>query len=132
MVFMASARLLSRASAFRDFVARQTAQGAYANPANHVDPVEDIAWHTVLELVLAPHPDLPDGQKRRSNSDYGMKDGSATLRTRRALAFLCGSNTRTGATPRTTGKRSRLVLVNEHDIMPLLEILTWQLTRATS
>src|SRR5690606_22936496 len=39
---------------------------------SEVDFSYDTHWHTVLMLVLAPHPDLPTAKKRVLELDYGM------------------------------------------------------------
>lgn len=71
---------------FRDFVfARMLKiQGHSPSP---IDPKQDTAWWRLLNLVLAPHPDLSAAQKRAIALDYGMKKGRLVLETRQALAF---------------------------------------------
>lgn len=54
--------------------------------ASQVDPATDAAWHTMIELKIAPHPRLDEVQKKGIELDYAMSDGTATLVLREALA----------------------------------------------
>lgn len=50
-------------------------------------PSADEAWHTEVVLEIGPHPDLSDNQRRAIEMDYGMEDGRAEIRVRRAQLF---------------------------------------------
>ncbi|KCV30477.1 WYL domain protein, partial [Bordetella bronchiseptica 00-P-2730] len=59
---------------FSDFVLARILRIDGIEPSQ-VDFSQDTHWHTVLTLVLAPHPDLPPAKKRVLELDYGMEDG---------------------------------------------------------
>ena len=72
--------------AFKDFVlsrileTRGVRQGA-------VDPAADLDWQHEVVLEIGPHPALSASQKDVIGLDYGMVDGKAEVRVRRALLF---------------------------------------------
>lgn len=45
----------------------------------------DDAWQHLVEVVITPHPDLPEGQRKILAEDYGMTDGTRSESVRRAL-----------------------------------------------
>jgi hypothetical protein len=71
---------------FRDFVFARMLKVQGHSPSN-IDPKQDAAWWRILNLILAPHPELSTAQKRAIALDYGMKRGRLVLKTRQALAF---------------------------------------------
>lgn len=103
---------------FRDFVFARILEVRTSEPTE-ADPLEDIAWHRHIDLILGPHPDLSEAQKRALALDYGMKKGRVILKTRQALAFyvmrqLGLNSTENG--PRT----QQIVLLNQRAVEPLL------------
>ncbi len=50
-------------------------------------PQADTTWYRMVDVVLAPHPELSAAQRKAIALDYGMKDERLVLKTRRALAF---------------------------------------------
>jgi hypothetical protein len=88
--------------------------------ASDIEPAADRAWHTSVQLVLAPHPELTHGQKRVIELDYGMEDGRLIVHTRRALLFYLLQHLGLDPKPRTTPQAKQVVLVNEGEIIPLL------------
>jgi hypothetical protein len=104
---------------FRDFVFARIL-GVIRQMSSTADPTTDIAWHTTLQLILAPHPKLTEGQKRVIELDYGMKDGRVVLNTRRALLFYLLQHLGLAPDPRSTPQAKQIVLLNERDVIPLL------------
>ncbi len=51
------------------------------------DGHDDEAWRRELDLVLIPNPQLPEGNRKVIELDYGMTDGEVTLRCKQALLF---------------------------------------------
>lgn len=51
------------------------------------DPRQDVDWHEYVELEIGPHPELSETQQQVIALDYGMQDGSVTLRVRRAFLY---------------------------------------------
>ena len=104
---------------FRDFVFARVLTVA-GEAASDVEPAADRAWHTSVQLVLAPHPELTHGQKRVIELDYGMTDGRLVVHTRRALLFYLLQHLGLDPKPRATPQAKQVVLVNEGEIIPLL------------
>jgi hypothetical protein len=51
------------------------------------DGSDDAAWHRMVPLVLAPHPQLSPAQQQAIAQDYGMVDGCTTLQCRQSMLF---------------------------------------------
>lgn len=75
-----------RRAAFRDFVIGRILSVHGAVPAGR-DGSQDIAWNTLVKLVLAPHPKLPAPHRRAVALDYGMVNGKLELECRQAFLF---------------------------------------------
>jgi len=73
-------------SDFRDFVLGRIIEVLSVEAAGGF-AAEDLAWQTLLTLVLAPHPDLSTGKRRAIELDYGMTEGEVNLTCRQALLF---------------------------------------------
>lgn len=72
--------------AFKDFVLgrlSRTAIGADAQSSG----ADDIEWTTIVTLVIAAHPNLPEPQRKAVELDYGMRKGRAEIETRQALVY---------------------------------------------
>ena len=104
---------------FRDFVLGRILEVKSVEPAGNSGS-EDLEWHTVLTLVLAPHPGLSDGKRRAIEFDYAMKDGEAKLECRQALLFYTlkrlGLNSSMTASP----EAQQIVLKNQAELSHLL------------
>jgi hypothetical protein len=72
--------------AFRDFViGRILSVDGHSAAARSGS--EDVAWHRMVRLVLAPHPKLAAAHRRAIALDYGMVDGTLEIECRQALLF---------------------------------------------
>jgi hypothetical protein len=71
---------------FRDFVLGRILKIEGTTAAER-DGSCDRAWHTYLELELAPHPKLPLAHRKVLALDYGMRDGQLTVPCRQAFVF---------------------------------------------
>ncbi|EJW11572.1 hypothetical protein A33M_3015 [Rhodovulum sp. PH10] len=71
---------------FRDFVLGRLGDPAPAGPAD-ARPEDDVEWHTIVPLVIAPHPGLTRAQAKAIAIDYGITGKTATIPVRRALLF---------------------------------------------
>jgi len=72
--------------AFKDFVLgrlSRTSLGAAATSTG----ADDVEWATLVTLVIAPHPNLSDAQRKAVEMDYGMRRGRAEIQTRKALLY---------------------------------------------
>ena len=94
--------------------------------ASQVDSSQDSHWHTVLMLVLAPHPDLPAAKKRVLELDYGMEDGQVKLPCRQAFLYYTlrrlGLHTKEAPDPLA----QQITLKNRDEIQPYIDALTAQ------
>jgi WYL domain len=101
---------------FRDFVLGRLSKpklGAEAAAA----PSDDVAWHSFVALVIAPHPELTSAQARAIAIDYGIRGRSTALKVRRALLFYAlkrlGLDVAPGSRP---PHEQHIVLVNRAEV----------------
>jgi len=69
---------------FRDFVLSRI-QAADHPTEVATAPKKDVAWDTWETLTLMPNPDLSAGQQAAVAEDFGLKDGTLTLKVRTAM-----------------------------------------------
>jgi len=73
--------------AFRDFVIARMLEVNGSEPAATASAKEDQEWHTIVPLVLVPHPKLSESHRRAIELDFGMKDGQVEFQCRQAFLF---------------------------------------------
>lgn len=105
---------------FRDFVFARILNVA-SDEVSTVDPLADAAWINMLDVVLAPHPDLQEGQRRAIELDYGMQDGCVSFQTRQALLFYVLRRLGLDRPAQGTPQSQQIVLVNRDALQPFLE-----------
>jgi hypothetical protein len=71
---------------FRDFLLSRILE-VEMGAADEERSKDDEAWHRIVKLVLAPHPDLDEAHRAVIELDYGMVDGECSLDCRQALLF---------------------------------------------
>ena len=110
---------------FSDFVLARILRIEGFEPSK-VDASQDTHWHTVLMLVLAPHPDLPAAKKRVLELDYGMEDGQVKLPCRQAFLYytLRRLGLHTKETPDPLAQQ--ITLKNRDEIQPYIDALAAQ------
>lgn len=106
--------------AFRDFVFARILN-VVSNGESTVDPIGDDAWTNLLELVLAPHPELQPGQRRAIELDYGMVNGRVSVQTRQALLFYVLRRLGLDRLAQGTPQAQQIVLVNRDALQPFME-----------
>lgn len=108
---------------FSDFVLARILDLKGAGPSS-VDPGTDTFWHTILTLVLVPHPDLSAAKKRVIELDYSMKDGQVALECRQAFLYYTmrrlGLHTETPSDPAA----QQISLGNRTELQPYIDALT--------
>lgn len=108
---------------FSDFVLARILGLKVAGPSS-VDPGTDALWHTILTLVLVPHPDLSAAKKRVIELDYCMEDGQVALECRQAFLFYTmrrlGLHTETPSDPAA----QQISLGNRTELQPYIDALT--------
>jgi len=73
-------------SMFQDFVLSRIRKVRNCR-SRSAEPDADSDWSTKIALRIAPYPELSNGQKAVVAPVYGMEDGSATFRARKALLY---------------------------------------------
>ena len=105
---------------FRDFVFARILNIA-SDEASDVDPLNDAAWTNMLDVVLAPHPELLEGQRRAIDLDYGMQAGHVSFRTRQALLFYLLRRLGLDRLAQGTPQSQQIVLVNRDALLPFMD-----------
>lgn len=81
----------SHSKTFRDFVLGRInaveVTPEKENGEQDWEQTHDVAWNEMIELHLAPHPDLSDAQRQSIAADYMMIAGGVTVPVRRACLF---------------------------------------------
>ncbi|MCF6328902.1 MAG: WYL domain-containing protein [Henriciella sp.] len=71
---------------FKDFLlSRMLETGAHRQAS--CDATSDADWNAYVTLEIGPHPELSQTQKGVIALDYGMHDGKAEIKTRKALLY---------------------------------------------
>ena len=105
---------------FRDFVVARILNVA-SDEESTADPLNDAAWINIVDVVLAPHPELEEGQRRAIDLDYGMQDGRISFQTRQALLFYVLRQLRLDRPAQGTPQSQQIVLVNRDALQPFLD-----------
>lgn len=71
---------------FRDFLLSRILE-IEGSEADQDRSRDDVEWHNMVRLVLAPHPKLEGTHRAVIELDYGMHDGECALECRQALLF---------------------------------------------
>ena len=95
---------------FRDFIVGRCFATAKTAPAG-ARSEEDWRWHTVFDVVLEPNLELPEGQRRAIERDYGMSNGTVTVPVRYALLYYFNKRLRLDVGPDLDGPQERPVVV---------------------
>lgn len=106
--------------AFRDFVVARILNVA-SDEESTADPLHDAAWINMVDVVLAPHPELEEGQRRAIELDYGMQDGRVSFQTRQALLFYVLRRLGLDRPAQGTPQSQQIVLVNRNALQPFLD-----------
>ena len=98
---------------FRDFVLSRIAATGALSPTL-VDPLLDLEWHTEVDLVLGPNPELSEGTRRSLVKEYNMTRGRLRLHTRVALAYYARQHLDLDL--ELPPERKQLVLINREEV----------------
>ena len=103
---------------FKDFLlsrmleVRGTAEAA-------TSAAEDDDWHSEVTLEVGPHPDLSETQAKVIALDYGMQDGKAKIKVRRALLYYTLKRLGLDTDPSArTPQDQQIVLLNRETSFP--------------
>ena len=70
---------------FRDFVLTRFVGEVAEEGPSEINPADDKAWHTLVDVEIVPHPYLTEEQQAVVARDYGMTDGKRVLEVRASL-----------------------------------------------
>ena len=104
---------------FRDFVIARILSLGREQQAPTLPP-SDLEWESMVTLVLAPNPGLPDAHQLVIELDYGMVNGELRFECKRALLLYVVRNLGLDGAAETTPKVQQIVLRNYSEIKPLL------------
>jgi predicted DNA-binding transcriptional regulator YafY len=71
---------------FKDFVLGRLSGATDAGAAG-AGQADDVAWNTMVELEIRPHPGLSQSQRAAVEADYAMSEGRTTLTCREAVVY---------------------------------------------
>jgi predicted DNA-binding transcriptional regulator YafY len=105
---------------FKDFLFARTHEIGGTRP-DDVDPARDRAWVETVPVVIAPHPDLSQAQRKTIALDYGMVDSVRVIQVKRAFLLYFLQHLRLDETG--SGRRpaeQQIVLANRTEILETL------------
>jgi hypothetical protein len=101
---------------FKDFVFARIHEVGDTRP-DDVDPARDRAWVETVPVVIAPHPDLSQAQRKTIALDYGMVDSVRVIQVRRAFLLYFLKHLRLDdAAPGRRPAEQQIVLANITEI----------------
>jgi predicted DNA-binding transcriptional regulator YafY len=106
---------------FKDFVFARVHEIGASRP-DEMDPARDRAWFESVPVVIAPHPDLSEAQRKTIALDYGMVDSVRVIQVRRAflLYFLKQLRLDNDVLGRRPAEQ-QIVLANRTEIRDVME-----------
>ncbi len=75
-----------RTDSYRDFHLGRFERYEIATALEGVSGDEDADWHTMITIELEPNPALNEGEQRLVMADFGLGEGTLSVRCRRAMA----------------------------------------------
>ncbi|RCW69214.1 helix-turn-helix transcriptional regulator [Pseudorhodoferax soli] len=106
-------------NAFRDFVLARMLRVDGFQPAA-ADAIEDQEWHTIVPLVLIPHPKLSESHKRAIECDFGMVDGQVEFQCRQAFLFYALRHLRLDLEESAKPAAQQIALKNREEVEAFL------------
>ncbi|WP_369978763.1 WYL domain-containing protein [Xanthomonas bundabergensis] len=104
---------------YRDFVFARVLSAALAG-STQVSIDNDIEWKRMIDITIAPNPDLSEGAKRVIELDYGMIDGKLTIACRQAMGYYLLTRLGLRDDDFRTGKVQQVILVNRFELAKYL------------
>ncbi|MFC2950821.1 WYL domain-containing protein [Marinicaulis aureus] len=100
---------------FKDFIISRCLRIGKVGDSHPINR-EDADWNCFFDVILAPNPALGVAQQRTIEIDYGMKDGSCTVRVRRALLYYFDKRMRLDVSAKhDRPKETPLIVKNRKD-----------------
>ncbi|MET3650691.1 helix-turn-helix transcriptional regulator [Dyella japonica] len=102
--------------AYRDFVFARILSLSLGDPSE--DPVPaDEAWDQELDVIIGPHPDLSEGQRRVIALDYGMTGDQLKIPTRQALVYYLLKRLGVASSVPRPAAEQQIVLLNREALV---------------
>jgi hypothetical protein len=101
---------------FRDY---NLSRITYANLGDRieVDTALDYEWHQIIDLALAPNPNLPPERRAAVASEYNMIEGQLRCPVRLSLSFYLMTEHNLDVEPGVlSADKQQLVLLNKDDV----------------
>lgn len=92
-----------------------------SSEGTEIDPAQDVIWHRVVGLVLAPHPALSSGKRKVIELDYGMTNGEVHLHCRQALLYYTLKRLGLLTSEASNPNIQQIVLANRDLVQPLID-----------
>lgn len=105
-------------SGFRDLVLGRILQVGESRPS-YVQVEQDAEWHQMVDIVLAPNPELTADQREGVEVDYGMPGGRVVLKCRRAKLFYTLRTLNFDYDGKARNGECQLVIENLEQLKPL-------------
>ncbi len=107
---------------FKDFLLPRI-QGVRGSKESEIQSKSDEAWHSKITLRVGPHPDLSENQKKVVELDYGMKEASLGITTRKAFLYYVLKRLGLDLPEGTrSAKDQHIVLLNRNEIDDALAV----------
>ena len=101
---------------FKDFLLPRCLE-ARGDAAPAAAPEDDIFWHEILEVTLAPNPVLSHNQQAVVAQDYDMTDGRVSVPVRKALLYYFQKRLRLDAVGALDGpQETPVVIANREEL----------------
>jgi hypothetical protein len=104
---------------FRDFVIARMLE-VHGFDIAAVRSAADKEWHTIVPLVLIPHPKLSDSHKRAIELDFGMEDGQVEFQCRQAFLFYALRHLRLDLDGSVKPEAQQIALKNRAAVMTFM------------
>jgi len=102
---------------FKNFLLSRTLQ-THGVEASGVTDEADADWQEHVTLEIAPHPELSENQKKVIALDYGMRDGRAKIKVRRALLYYALKRLGLDTDPGARKPQDQQIVLLNPDITP--------------
>lgn len=106
--------------AFRDFVFARVLEVKPGRDSD-VDAASDVAWSTMLPLILIPNPKLSASKRRVVELDYAMVDGRVTLQVRQAMLYYSLQRLGLSRDGELRPEAQQIALENSTEVQQVLE-----------
>lgn len=102
---------------YRDFVFARILSLVPGGPPEEPVPADE-AWERELDVIIGPHPDLSEGQRRVIALDYGMPRDQLVIPVRQALVYYLLKRLGVASKVARPAVEQQIVLLNRDALVP--------------